>query len=37
MAKRIKTNTTVVPSNHVVMLSHPADVAKAIEEAAAGR
>jgi len=37
MAQRIKAKTTVVPSSHVVMLSHPADVANVIEEAANGR
>jgi pimeloyl-ACP methyl ester carboxylesterase len=35
MAKQIKAKTTVLPSSHVVMLSHPAEVAKVIEEAAA--
>ncbi|PYR24522.1 MAG: alpha/beta hydrolase, partial [Acidobacteria bacterium] len=29
--------TTVLPSSHVAMLSHPNEVAKVIEEAAAGR
>jgi pimeloyl-ACP methyl ester carboxylesterase len=35
MAKQMKAKTTVVPSSHVAMLSHPAEVAKVIEEAAA--
>jgi len=35
MAKQIKAKATVLPSSHVVMLSHPAEVAKVIEEAAA--
>jgi pimeloyl-ACP methyl ester carboxylesterase len=35
MAKQMKAKTTVIPSSHVAMLSHPADVAKVIEEAAA--
>ena len=37
MAKQIKATTTVLPASHVVMLSHPQEVAKVIEEAAAGR
>jgi pimeloyl-ACP methyl ester carboxylesterase len=35
MAKQIKAKVTILPSSHVAMLSHPADVAKVIEEAAA--
>ena len=35
MAKQMKATTTVIPSSHVAMLSHPADVANVIEEAAA--
>jgi pimeloyl-ACP methyl ester carboxylesterase len=35
MAKQIKAKVTVLPSSHVAMLSHPAEVAKVIEEAAA--
>jgi len=35
MAKQIKAKATVLPSSHVAMLSHPADVARVIEEAAA--
>lgn len=34
MAAQIKAKVTVLPASHVVMLSHPAAVAKAIEEAA---
>jgi pimeloyl-ACP methyl ester carboxylesterase len=34
MAKQIKARATVLPSSHVAMLSHPAEVAKVIEEAA---
>ena len=37
MAKQMNAKTTVLPSSHVAMLSHPADVAKVIEEAAANR
>jgi pimeloyl-ACP methyl ester carboxylesterase len=37
MAKQIKAKATVLPSSHVAMLSHAADVAKVIEEAAANR
>ncbi len=36
MAKQIKATTTTLPSSHVVMLSHPNEVAKVIEDAAAG-
>jgi pimeloyl-ACP methyl ester carboxylesterase len=35
MAKQIAAKTTVLPSSHVPMWSHPAEVAKVIEEAAA--
>jgi pimeloyl-ACP methyl ester carboxylesterase len=35
MAKTIKAATTVLPSSHVAMQSHPKEVAKVIEEAAA--
>ena len=35
MAAQINAKTTLVPASHVVMLSHPTAVAKAIEEAAA--
>jgi pimeloyl-ACP methyl ester carboxylesterase len=34
MAKRMKAKTTELPSSHVVMLSHPQEVLKVIEEAA---
>lgn len=34
MAKRMKSKTVELPSSHVVMLSHPAEVLKVIEEAA---
>jgi pimeloyl-ACP methyl ester carboxylesterase len=37
MAKQINATTTVLPSSHVVMLSHPKEVAKVIEDAAAGK
>lgn len=37
MAKQIKATTTILPSSHVVMLSHPKEVAKVIEDAAAGK
>jgi len=37
MAKQMKATTTVLPSSHVAMLSHPTEVAKVIEEAAANR
>src|SRR6266446_6777185 len=37
MAKQIKAKATVLPSSHVAMLSHPTDVAKVIEDAAANR
>jgi hypothetical protein len=33
MAKQLKAKTTVLPSSHVAMLSHPTEVAKIIEEA----
>lgn len=35
MAKRMKAKTTEIPASHVMMLSHPAEVLKVIEEAAA--
>jgi pimeloyl-ACP methyl ester carboxylesterase len=35
MAKQMKATTTVLPSSHVAMLSHPTEVARVIEEAAA--
>jgi pimeloyl-ACP methyl ester carboxylesterase len=35
MATQIKAKATVLPSSHVAMLSHPTEVAKVIEEAAA--
>ena len=34
MAKQINATTTTIPSSHVVMLSHPKEVATVIEEAA---
>jgi len=34
MAKRMKAKTTELPSSHVMMLSHPQEVLKVIEEAA---
>jgi hypothetical protein len=34
MAKQIKAQTTVLPSSHVVMLSHPREVVAVIEQAA---
>ena len=37
MAKQINATTTVLPSSHVAMLSHPKEVAKVIEDAAAGK
>jgi hypothetical protein len=37
MAAQMKAETTQVPSSHVAMLSHPAEVAKVIEAAAGGR
>jgi pimeloyl-ACP methyl ester carboxylesterase len=36
MAQKLKATTTVLPSSHVPMLSHPREVAKVIEEACAG-
>jgi len=36
MAKQLKATTTTLPSSHVVMLSHPKEVAKVIEDAAVG-
>jgi pimeloyl-ACP methyl ester carboxylesterase len=35
MAKQIKATTTTLSSSHVAMLSHPEEVAKVIEDAAA--
>jgi len=35
MAKQMKATVTTLPSSHVVMLSHPKEVAKVIEDAAA--
>jgi pimeloyl-ACP methyl ester carboxylesterase len=37
MDKQINATTTTLPSSHVVMLSHPKEVAKVIEDAAAGK
>lgn len=37
MAKQINATITVLPSSHVAMLSHPKEVAKVIEDAAAGK
>jgi pimeloyl-ACP methyl ester carboxylesterase len=37
MAKQINATTTLLPSSHVVMLSHPKEVAKVVEDAAAGK
>jgi hypothetical protein len=34
MAKRMNAKTTELPSCHVMMLSHPAEVLKVIEQAA---
>ena len=36
MAKQLNAATTSLPSSHVVMLSHPKEVAKVIEDAATG-
>jgi pimeloyl-ACP methyl ester carboxylesterase len=36
MAKQLKASTTTLPASHVVMLSHPREVAKVIANAAAG-
>jgi pimeloyl-ACP methyl ester carboxylesterase len=36
MAKQMKATTTSLPSSHVVMLSHPKEVAQVIEDSAAG-
>jgi pimeloyl-ACP methyl ester carboxylesterase len=36
MAKQLNATTTSLPSSHVVMLSHPEEVARVIEDAAAG-
>src|ERR1700751_319841 len=37
MAKQMNATTTVLPSSHVAMLSHPKEVAKVIEDAALGK
>jgi pimeloyl-ACP methyl ester carboxylesterase len=37
MAKQLNATTTTLPSSHVVMLSHPKEVAKVIEDAAVGK
>lgn len=37
MAKRMNATTTELPSSHVAMLAHPKEVAKVIEDAAAGK
>jgi pimeloyl-ACP methyl ester carboxylesterase len=37
MAKQMNATTNVLPSSHVAMLSHPKEVAKVIEDAAAGK
>src|SRR5712672_1148551 len=37
MAKQINATTTVLPSSHVAMLSHPTEVANVIEDAATGK
>jgi pimeloyl-ACP methyl ester carboxylesterase len=37
MAKQINATTTVLPSSHVVMLSHPKEVAAVIEDATKGK
>src|SRR5258707_4955141 len=37
MAKQINATTTVLPSSHVAMLSHPKEVAKVIEDAATAK
>ena len=37
MAKQMNAATTVLPSSHVAMLSHPKEVAKVIEDATLGR
>ena len=37
IAKQIKAMTIILPASHAVMLSHPKEVAKVIEEAAGGR
>ena len=37
MAKQMNAATTVLPSSHVAMLSHPTEVAKVIDDAAAGK
>jgi hypothetical protein len=37
MAKQMNATITVLSSSHVAMLSHPKEVAKVIEDAAAGK
>ncbi len=37
MAKQITATTIILPASPAVMLSHPKEVAKVIEEAAGGR
>jgi hypothetical protein len=37
MAKQMNATTTVLPSSHVAMLSHPNEVANVIEDAATGK
>jgi pimeloyl-ACP methyl ester carboxylesterase len=37
MAKQMNATTTVLPSSHVAMLSHPTEVANVIEDAATGK
>jgi hypothetical protein len=37
MPKQINAATTILPSSHVVMLSHSKEVAKVIEDEAAGK
>jgi len=37
MAKQMNATTTVLPSSHVAMLSHPREVANVIEDAATGK
>jgi pimeloyl-ACP methyl ester carboxylesterase len=37
MTKQMNATTTVLPSSHVVMLSHSKEVAKVIEDAATGK
>jgi pimeloyl-ACP methyl ester carboxylesterase len=37
MAEQMKATTTVIDASHVVMLSHPKEVARVIEDAANGK